>query len=734
MDMDLKLSEDIYLRISEHINAIVTSLESLSSDREISDAKRSALETFIKISNEITDHITALEQNAEWDTFTIAFYGETNAGKSTLIETLRILLNEPTKVKARACFIEIRDKYGVTEDQMEAMRALVAQSNQALIDLHSKLDALDKQFGGEAEFLREQQAELQQLIDEKIRSSLWQKLMHMLGRLPELRQHRALKQALQDLDTQRTTASTELKQQLASAEQAKSARELKLHDVEAAVAQLATLGDGAIIGTGQPDSTRDAQAYYFDTGTNVEPFALLDVPGIEGDEGKVKGEIWAAVRKAHAVFYVTGKPTAPQQGSETHEGTLQKIKRHLGAQTEVWTIYNKRIANPAPFKQSELINGGERDSLKELDAKMNEELGDHYRGTLSVSALPAFLVVANCLPPGSPHTNGRAKFLANFSPKEILEKSNLSGLRQLLLNDLIKDHRNKIYRSNFNKANQVVLAASRDVDAILKNTFRPLGTQLKRDATLAGKQLDTAFDALNTRLVSQGESAISDFVNTVRREVYGAIDGDISNDDFKRIFARRLDAQQESLTGRLPEVMQEEVEKFNVQIADIMERFQELAAELMSAYSNIEVNGVGTSIDLNIKIDNGVNIPGLVGALAGGLFMIWNPGGWVALALGAVTVLVGAVKAVMGFFSSDYKKSQQRKAVDSNLSDISAKMRRSLRDSLDEALPQLEPKVEELKRALKGPGEQVAHIVDQLARIGKQMKNISKNIEARENF
>ena len=42
------------------------------------------------IVNKLEKKIKELENNSEWDRFTVAFYGETNAGKSTLIETLRI--------------------------------------------------------------------------------------------------------------------------------------------------------------------------------------------------------------------------------------------------------------------------------------------------------------------------------------------------------------------------------------------------------------------------------------------------------------------------------------------------------------------------------------------------------------------------------------------------------------------------------------------------------------------
>jgi tRNA U34 5-carboxymethylaminomethyl modifying GTPase MnmE/TrmE len=38
-----------------------------------------------------------LEEHAEWEKFTIAFFGETNAGKSTIIESLRILFKEESR-------------------------------------------------------------------------------------------------------------------------------------------------------------------------------------------------------------------------------------------------------------------------------------------------------------------------------------------------------------------------------------------------------------------------------------------------------------------------------------------------------------------------------------------------------------------------------------------------------------------------------------------------------------
>lgn len=50
--------------------------------------------TLKEINNEFKHEITKLEASSEWDKFCIAFFGETNAGKSTLIESLRIIYDE----------------------------------------------------------------------------------------------------------------------------------------------------------------------------------------------------------------------------------------------------------------------------------------------------------------------------------------------------------------------------------------------------------------------------------------------------------------------------------------------------------------------------------------------------------------------------------------------------------------------------------------------------------------
>lgn len=726
--MNLQLPNDIYISVLAEIDSILRTLHEIQSDKHIAKAKEKAVEIFSKLSDELKSDIQSLSQHAEWETFTIAFYGETNAGKSTIIETIRILLQEPGKLAEQQEFRALQEKYGISAERLAELRAAVEEADNTCARCQGSLDQLEQAYQERAQGLRDKLQALQQAIRiHKEQASLWQKVVDLFVTLPEQKQSAALEAELQGVEAERLQQQTPLKQEYIAAQQAHGARKQSLQEAEAALSHLASHADGAIIGDGHPDFTLKTTSYKFDSGE--ESFALLDIPGIEGKEPKVLDAIWAGVQKAHAVFYVTNKAAAPQKGDENRPGTLEKIRQHLGAQTEVWTIYNKRVTNPIQLAQDELISEDERASLRELDRRMAEVLADKYRGTVSLSAYPAFLAASTCLLPDSQSAGNKSKFMKKLSQQDLLRKSGVSGFHELLARNLVKDHKAKITRSNFNKANLVVRASTEQVTSTLRDSFKPLAKELQKDADQAQLQLDTALDALKTRLESQGENAISEFTNTVRKKIYDKIDGDIGNDDFKDAFEGLIRRQQTVLVDKLPAIMQNEVDKFQKQIGDIVERFQAFAAELLDAYGNIRISGLGGSFDLKIDIDNGINLPGLLGAVVGGVLLFWTPAGWAVLAIGAVTVLVGAVKSVIGFFSSDYKKSQQRKTADSNLERITDKMRESLRESLGAALPQLEPKVEALKAALDMPAAQIGGIVKILAQSERQLKKLSHTIE-----
>ncbi|GAA7382559.1 hypothetical protein HpCK91_09630 [Helicobacter pylori] len=67
-------------------------------DERLRKFNQKALELFKKLESESLKELESLKNNEEWKNFTIAFYGETGAGKSTLIECLRLFFKEQSKV------------------------------------------------------------------------------------------------------------------------------------------------------------------------------------------------------------------------------------------------------------------------------------------------------------------------------------------------------------------------------------------------------------------------------------------------------------------------------------------------------------------------------------------------------------------------------------------------------------------------------------------------------------
>lgn len=728
LGMNLNSPQDMYTHVEAEISGILRVLEDGSDDMQVAVAKQTAAQVFDQLSRQVKEQIAALQRHAEWDTFTIAFYGETNAGKSTIIELLRILLDEQSKAEARQQFRALQARHDITEEQLERLNAALLQCQAASAVVKEELEVAERKLAARSELLHGEITTLQRKIDNEARlASIWRRLWLMMVNSPEQKLLVQLQADAKVIDAGRAGELVPLQQRHALAQETQDVAAREFQAFERTMLQLANLADGAIIGNGRSDFTLATQDYRFKVGG--QQFALLDVPGIEGKEDKVIGNIWAAVHKAHAVFYVTAKAAAPQSGDAGHKGTLEKIKEHLGAQSEVWTVFNKRITNTVQLEKDVLLSKDEQESLLVLDSKMREQLGEKYCGHISLSAQPAFLAAAECLVPGSQDARNKAKFENKLGRDELLQRSGAYDFRQVLTGTLVKDHKAKIRRSNANKANSMVKTVCVELGRLLAGSFRPLARKLEQEGVQTIAQLDITLGTLKRRLETRGEQAVSQFGTKIRHRIYARIDDDISNDDFEFALKRYLREEQEDLIAALPAGIAKDVEKFQESISDVMERFQEHTSELLDVYTNLRIDGMAGKFDLKIEIDNGVNVPGLLGALAGGLLMIWNPGGWIMIAVGAVTALAGAAKALWGMVSSEYKKAQQRKSTDANLNKITDQLRESMRTSLDDAMPQLAPRVAALKHAVQAPALQMAGLATILAKTEKQLTQLSKTME-----
>lgn len=100
--------------------------------------------------------IEYLEKHADWQTFTVAFFGETNAGKSTIIESLRIIMDEQTRTS------RLRDN----ASQVKEREAQFAREAEGLIrDLHAGYENYEVRLADLATQIRDLATSSQRAID-----------------------------------------------------------------------------------------------------------------------------------------------------------------------------------------------------------------------------------------------------------------------------------------------------------------------------------------------------------------------------------------------------------------------------------------------------------------------------------------------------------------------------------------------------------------------------------------
>jgi hypothetical protein len=583
MNIGLHDVADVYATARRDIDDMHDYFRSVDSGREISDIRAVSQSLLAGFRTRLDKDVESFQRQTEWTKFVAAMYGETNAGKSTLVETLRILFQEKTKLQERKHFSEI-------------------------------LSVLD-----------------------------W--------------------------------------------------------GDPAAVDRLSEVADGRIIGNGRPDFTRQTQSYLLDT--RGQPLMLLDVPGIEGDETEVLHEIDDAVGKAHAVFYVTCKAAPPQKGEEDRPGTLEKIRRHLNDQTEIWTIYNKRVTNPMQLEANRLAGQGEQEALLRVDEQMRQVFGAHYKGHFTISAMPAFLAVATCLAPKSPHIKNKRKFLAAMTEAEILSETGLLTFASYLSTTLAVDHATKILNSNINKCCRSLTALTDEIAALRSERLTPLCGQLNRARQDTVIQLDLCVSTMQNRLGSRIKRGLDLFIAQTRKSLYEEIESTNGGDSkaIERSIKNRNSEFQKHLPKMFEQAAKEEFAAMSIEIISIVERFKEFSGDFMNAHQNFKADSIGAAIEASLKTHHGINILKIATSVAG-VGLVLATGGTIVIALTLAGAVIGIGSSLYSYFSPSYRKAQLRKAVNANLTAFEKKVSAQVERSVNDAVPNMEEAVDKIKAAM----------------------------------
>lgn len=194
----MESSKKIYSQLQIVIDELVQKLSTNSRDISTHEHTQKGREVLGKLHEQIHEQLSILDKYAEWDTYTIALYGETNAGKSTIIETLRILFGEEGKKQCQVEFKEWQNKSGITKESIRTLRQLILDAESELDIQKNSLKKLslelDNTISERENILNEKK---QQWEDLKNSASFLKRILWLFQTAPDLKLY---KEAQQDLE------------------------------------------------------------------------------------------------------------------------------------------------------------------------------------------------------------------------------------------------------------------------------------------------------------------------------------------------------------------------------------------------------------------------------------------------------------------------------------------------------------------------------------------------------
>ena len=109
----------VYGEVTDATNRLVAELRSENgqNDEEIRKSVDGIIDDVAMKNKAFETAVAELAKDSEFEKFTIAFFGQTNAGKSTIIEALRILFGEDGRQSKIAENVEEKDRLGKEYDK-----------------------------------------------------------------------------------------------------------------------------------------------------------------------------------------------------------------------------------------------------------------------------------------------------------------------------------------------------------------------------------------------------------------------------------------------------------------------------------------------------------------------------------------------------------------------------------------------------------------------------------------
>ncbi|WQZ43555.1 hypothetical protein E5Q01_03350 [Helicobacter pylori] len=272
--------------------------------------------------------------------------------------------------------------------------------------------------------------------------------------------------------------------------------------------------------------------------------------------------------------------------------------------------------------------------------------------------------------------------------------------------------------SNCNKALKVIEKLQKAIVTTIDREIDPTIKEIRDKLPETYSNLDHSRDKFVSNLNNSVSKEIERFKTDFRIGMHVHIDRGIGDDECEEIFKNECKQRTKKLKEDIKRCFNECKEQFNKDTKEDIEQFKERIKDSL------------VMLNYNFNIHSGIDKLGLFSSIASlvfGLFNFWNLVGWASIGLG----LTGLVKSVWSWFSSDYKKSQQKKEVDKNLNEVCEKIEEQIRNQIEDAKKGIFEKVENLKARLNNSVVCYEHMREGLIKSGESLWCLSNNIKTR---
>lgn len=658
----MRKPKEIYKNIESKIKEISTEIKLPQNiNKEVAENIYNSSDQIKEILDNLQSNINDLDKLSEWEHYTISFIGETNAGKSTIIEALRIKYEEEEKKrvynKNHELFLEEKNLLESLQREEELFNA-------------------DKQSVTENK-TRELNAYLQKA--EEFKKSFLFKIRKVFQKNYEP-YNIEISTKKKELDSNLNRKFEDIKQVIQNRK--------RLDTIKFQITY-----DGEIIGTGRLDYTQTSKAFFIKI--NNELVKIIDVPGIEGDERKYEEEIKNAVSKSHCVFYVTSS------NKTLESGTLSKVKKYIKDQADVFAIMNLRLNS---YKEEyynlsfDEIYKNKLDAIDSISCQFRQELKGNFINIIAINGHWGFLSLSKYLKQEGDKkkmVSDKKKLLNVFQNDSVVyTKSNFEIFENKIC-ETLNQKESKIRKINILKINTLIEKLKEDLQDNLNMYFSTdFLEDIEEQAVVSKKEVNSIYKDFLTNLDNLRKRLVNDFI----LKSFEAIDTFVQSNDInenvynigiKRILNEQSKLLQENLESSLKDSNEEVNNQINKSLIKFLDRLDTLSQRNISFYNpNLDFKFDFLKSDLSKICGVLFSVGGLVsaGASIGAFFGTAIPIPIIGTVSGAVFgAVVGAIAGliinIVNFFqSTSSKKSKILQKINDELNEQSKKLDKQLQE------------------------------------------------------